>query len=182
MKKAGTYQAGPIVLPCGHRVDSREVERHMEKHCKFCGAKFDALLDLELLNGEKCCFLCAKYENANIVDLIINCMGCGDLIKKMSDAGAVDNDFILCKKCMTFSQIEEKHFSDIQAQEEIKSTMESSGHSGSDQPSINIFQPSKELEQPAHQPNNHENRQNGDNRQKGENIQNDQKEETKPSQ
>ena len=47
-------------------------------------------------------------------------MNCQDIIKRMDLAGAVDNDFILCSKCTTFSQIEERHFSEIQFQDKGK--------------------------------------------------------------
>ena len=58
--------------------------------------------------------MCVKYENEKVQDLILNCMNCGDSIRKMSEAGTLDNDFILCRNCTTFSQMEEKHFSEIQ--------------------------------------------------------------------
>ena len=87
-------------------------------------------MDYELLNGAKCCYLCVKYENDKVQDLLINCMNCGDGIRRMEQAGTLDNDFILCSKCTTFSQMEERHFSDIQANktEEKQSSNSSSNN------------------------------------------------------
>ena len=106
MNKISSLKCDGIVFPCGHKIEIDKVKSFAKKFCFICGKNYDKQMDYELLNDKACCFLCVKYESDKVHQLLINCMNCGDILKRLQQAGMVDQDLILCKNCTTFSQQE----------------------------------------------------------------------------
>lgn len=69
------------------------------KYCFLCGASTKDT-DYDLINDEKCCFNCVKYEGKKVECFLLGCLGCGNTLKKLEEVGKMDDGFILCKSCV----------------------------------------------------------------------------------
>lgn len=92
-------------LSCGHKVARGKLEGFLRgRACYICGTGVSEI-DYDLINDEKCCYSCFKYEQQNLDGLLLVCLGCDQVIKNIINVGKMDDGFILCKNCVTQSQL-----------------------------------------------------------------------------
>jgi hypothetical protein len=60
-------QGSNYIFPCGHPISANIVQDFIRgKFCMICGKGCSDSIDYDLLNGEKCCFSCFKWEKNKI--------------------------------------------------------------------------------------------------------------------